>query len=115
MIFLSQRIVDNTSYDIFSQLILMCGNLQTKCAPYTLETLINNIMAEWARNGEGEARVWMMVGVLVRVALQMGYHRSVFHQIVVQRLTPQLEIETHRSIQKLPFSRARYVAESGPL
>lgn len=69
----------------------MCEIVQTKCAPYTLETLINNIMAEWARNGEGEARVWMMVGVLVRVALQMGYHRSVFHQVLVQRLTPQLQ------------------------
>jgi hypothetical protein len=35
-------------------------------------------MAEWARNGDSEARVWMMVGVLVRVALQMGYHRFAF-------------------------------------
>jgi hypothetical protein len=93
----------------------MCENVQTKCAPYTLETLINNIMAEWARNGEGEARVWMMVGVLVRVALQMGYHRSVFLQILVQSLTPQTTIETHRNTQRLPFSRARCAAESGPL
>ncbi len=80
--------MDNPSTDVFAQLILMCLNGQTKCAPYTLETLINNIMAEWARNGEGEARVWMMVGVLVRVALQMGYHRSVYHHVLVQRLTP---------------------------
>lgn len=34
-------------------------------------------MAEWAGNGESGTRVWMMVGVLVRVALQMGYHRFV--------------------------------------
>jgi hypothetical protein len=32
-------------------------------------------MAEWADNGGSETRVWMMVGLLVRVALQMGYHR----------------------------------------
>jgi hypothetical protein len=96
-------------------MILNRENVQTKCAPYTLETLINNIMAEWARNGEGEAQVWVMVGVLVRVALQMGYHRSVFLQVLVQRLTPQITIETHRSIQRLPFFRARCAAESGAL
>jgi hypothetical protein len=40
--------------------------------------MIYNCMAEWARNGDSEARVWMVVGLLVRVALQMGYHRLVF-------------------------------------
>ncbi|KAN0108498.1 hypothetical protein V8E51_008240 [Hyaloscypha variabilis] len=54
---------------------LMIGDI-TKCAPHTLETMIYNSMAEWADNGGSETRVWMMVGLLVRVALQMGYHRD---------------------------------------
>jgi hypothetical protein len=41
--------------------------------------MIYNAMAEWARNGDSETRVWMMVGLLVRVALQMGYHRFVLN------------------------------------
>ena len=49
----------------------------TKCAPFTLETLVYNSMAEWARKSVSETRVWMMVGLVCRVALQMGYHRSV--------------------------------------
>jgi hypothetical protein len=55
---------------------LMLGDI-TKCAPYTLETMLYNTLAEQARKDDGETRVWMMVGLLVRVALQMGYHRSI--------------------------------------
>ena len=61
-------------YRLRTSQCLMMGDI-TKCAPHTLETMIYNVMAEWARNGESETRIWMMVGLLVRVALQMGYHR----------------------------------------
>ncbi|KUJ11858.1 uncharacterized protein LY89DRAFT_214223 [Mollisia scopiformis] len=54
---------------------LAMGDIST-CKPYTVETLIYSIMCEWGRNGQGDARVWLMVGILVRVALQMGYHRD---------------------------------------
>lgn len=57
---------------------LMLGDI-TKCAPYTLEALLFNTMSEWARKEENEARVWMMVGLLVRIGLQMGYHRDPSH------------------------------------
>lgn len=50
----------------------------TKCAPYTLDTLILNAMAEQASRSDNGASVWMMFGVINRVALQMGYHRWVF-------------------------------------
>lgn len=55
---------------------LMLGDI-SKCLPYTLETMVFYTMAEWARIAHNEQRVWMMVGLLARVALQMGYHRSV--------------------------------------
>lgn len=51
----------------------------TKCAPYTLETMIFNTMAEWALQRNGATRVWMMVGLIARVAIQMGYHRDPSH------------------------------------
>ncbi|CZT44129.1 uncharacterized protein RSE6_04257 [Rhynchosporium secalis] len=39
-------------------------------------SVMYNSMAEWARKSVGETRVWMMVGLVVRVALRMGYHRD---------------------------------------
>jgi len=47
----------------------------TKCAPHTIEALILNVMAEKSRQKYNDAGVWMMVGVVVRAAVQMGYHR----------------------------------------
>jgi hypothetical protein len=48
-----------------------------KCAANTLETLICHVIAEYSRSGDGETGIWMIVGLIVRAALQMGYHRSV--------------------------------------
>ncbi len=61
-------------YRVRTAQCLALGDI-SMCKPYTVETLIYNIMCEWGRRGQGDARVWMMVGLLVRVALQMGYHR----------------------------------------
>ena len=47
----------------------------TKCAPYTLETLLYNAVAEGFRSSGSPTGIWIMIGVIVRVALQMGYHR----------------------------------------
>lgn len=53
---------------------LAMGDIST-CKPYTVETLIYSLMCEWGRSGVGDNKVWLMIGLLVRVALQMGYHR----------------------------------------
>ncbi|TVY88825.1 Pyrrolocin cluster transcription factor [Lachnellula willkommii] len=55
---------------------LMLGDI-TKCAPFTIETLIFNSMAEQATRHDSGASVWLMFGVINRVALQMGYQRLV--------------------------------------
>ncbi|TVY38561.1 Pyrrolocin cluster transcription factor [Lachnellula occidentalis] len=54
---------------------LMLGDI-TKCAPFTIETLIFNSMAEQATRHDSGASVWLMFGVINRVALQMGYQRD---------------------------------------
>jgi hypothetical protein len=61
---------------------LMLGDI-SKCSPYTLETMVHYTMSEWARKTHNESRVWMMVGLLVRVALQMGYHRWDYSCVMV--------------------------------
>lgn len=70
-------------------------------------------MTEWAGNGDSETRVWMMVGLLVRVALQMGYHRYVATSI--GSINSDFDEETLRSIRKLPYFKASYAGEFGPL
>lgn len=56
---------------------LMLGDI-SRCAPYTLETMVYYTMVEWAQTMHSEQRIWMMVGLLARLALQMGYHRFVY-------------------------------------
>ncbi|RDW73654.1 hypothetical protein BP5796_07096 [Coleophoma crateriformis] len=48
----------------------------SKCLPYTVETLIFNMIAEYSRPNDNQRRVWMMTAVAIRAALQMGYHRQ---------------------------------------
>jgi hypothetical protein len=71
-----QRIAE-ALYDLYRQRITECLLIAdiTKCAPYTLETLVFNIIAEHSRKRNSEAGVYVMIGVLVRTALQMGYYR----------------------------------------
>jgi hypothetical protein len=56
---------------------LITGDV-AKCLPYTLETLIHYTVAEHSRNYEddNDRGLWLLVGLTVRVAVNMGYHRE---------------------------------------
>lgn len=54
---------------------LMAGDI-AKCLPYTLETLLFNSTAELGREDDNGRGLWMMTGVIVRAAINMGYHRD---------------------------------------
>jgi hypothetical protein len=54
---------------------LMKGDI-AKCLPYTLETLLLNTTAELARRDDNSRGLWMMTGVMMRTAINMGYHRD---------------------------------------
>ncbi|EPE32875.1 hypothetical protein GLAREA_05887 [Glarea lozoyensis ATCC 20868] len=54
---------------------LMKGDI-AKCLPYTLETLLLNTTAELARHDDNSRGLWMMTGVVIRAAINMGYHRD---------------------------------------
>jgi hypothetical protein len=42
--------------------------------PYTIETLLLHFDSEYARKEDSETRSWILLGVIVRLALRMGYH-----------------------------------------
>jgi Fungal specific transcription factor domain len=48
----------------------------TKPHQHIIETLIFHLHAEYRRNRDSEASVWVLVGMIVRLAMRMGYHRD---------------------------------------
>jgi hypothetical protein len=48
----------------------------TKPHQFIIETLIFHLHAEFRRNRDSEASVWVLVGMIVRLAMRMGYHRD---------------------------------------
>ncbi|KAL4869867.1 hypothetical protein BDV12DRAFT_195875 [Aspergillus spectabilis] len=63
---------------------LQIGDI-AKCLPYTIETLRFNATAELNRKDDNSRGLWIMTGVVVRAAVNMGYHRDPDH-------TPSLSI-----------------------
>uniref|UniRef100_A0A093VCW8 Putative transcriptional regulatory protein n=1 Tax=Talaromyces marneffei PM1 TaxID=1077442 RepID=A0A093VCW8_TALMA len=47
-----------------------------KCLPYTIEALRLNATAELNRKDDNSRGLWIMTGVIVRAAINMGYHRD---------------------------------------
>ncbi|KAK0624577.1 hypothetical protein B0T17DRAFT_590466 [Bombardia bombarda] len=54
---------------------LQSGDI-AKCLPYTVETLRFNATAELSRRDDNRRGLWIMAGVVVRAAINMGYHRD---------------------------------------
>ncbi|KAL4901157.1 hypothetical protein BDW74DRAFT_187817 [Aspergillus multicolor] len=50
-----------------------------KCQPYTIETLRLNAAAELNRKDDSGRGLWIVTGVIVRAAVNMGYHRDTDH------------------------------------
>ncbi|KAH8202702.1 hypothetical protein TruAng_003188 [Truncatella angustata] len=57
---------------------LLSGDI-AKCLPYTVETLRFNATAELNRKDDNRRGLWIMTGVVVRTAVNMGYHRDPSH------------------------------------
>ena len=54
---------------------LLSGDV-AKCLPYTIEALRLNATAELNRKDDNRRGLWIMTGVIVRAAVNMGYHRD---------------------------------------
>ena len=48
----------------------------TKPVNQMIETLVLHLHGEYARNRDSEVSVWVIVGMIVRLAMRMGYHRD---------------------------------------
>ncbi|KAH8701495.1 fungal-specific transcription factor domain-containing protein [Phaeosphaeriaceae sp. PMI808] len=51
----------------------------TKCPPWTIETFFLYFASEFARSPDTQFGTWMLAGMIVRMALRMGYHRDPSH------------------------------------
>ena len=51
----------------------------TKPEAYTLETLLLYSRAEFLRSSDAQVSVWIVLGITVRLAMRMGYHRDSEH------------------------------------
>ncbi|KAI4231447.1 MAG: hypothetical protein LQ349_005603 [Xanthoria aureola] len=47
-----------------------------KPVSHTIEALVLHLQGEYARNRDAEVGVWVLVGIIVRLAMRMGYHRD---------------------------------------
>ncbi|KAH3989120.1 hypothetical protein HBI25_050880 [Parastagonospora nodorum] len=48
----------------------------TKCPPWTVETMIAYFGTEFTRSSDTQFSSFVLVGMIVRIALRMGYHRE---------------------------------------
>ncbi|KAK3309480.1 fungal-specific transcription factor domain-containing protein [Chaetomium strumarium] len=62
-------------YRIRTSQCLLSGDI-TKCLPYTVETLRFHATAELNRKDDNNRGLWIMSAVVVRAAVNMGYHRE---------------------------------------
>ncbi|KFA67837.1 hypothetical protein S40285_08750 [Stachybotrys chlorohalonatus IBT 40285] len=54
---------------------LLSGDI-SKCLPYTVEALRFNATAELNRKDDNRRGLWIMTGVVIRAAINMGFHRD---------------------------------------
>lgn len=64
--------------DFYREKLVQCLVLANyaKCPPYTVETLILYFGTEYLRSADSQFSMSILVGVIVRVAFRMGYHRE---------------------------------------
>ncbi|KAF5023476.1 hypothetical protein F66182_4476 [Fusarium sp. NRRL 66182] len=55
---------------------LILSRYSTAPGKYTLQALLFNIHGEFARRRDAHLGVWILTGILVRLAMRMGYHRD---------------------------------------
>lgn len=67
-------VLSNTYRTAIANCLIMAD--YTKPHQHIIETLIFHLHAEFRRNRDSEASVWVLVGMIVRLAMRMGYHRD---------------------------------------
>lgn len=73
--FLDERV---SKYQALASSAMALADL-AKPQPYNLEAAMIYGECEFLRRNDSHARLWLMIGVMIRVALRMGYHRDARH------------------------------------
>lgn len=71
----------------------------TKPVNHMIETLILHLHSEHARGREAEAGVWVLVGMIVRLAMRMGYHRDPKHYSKISPFRGELRRRVWASVR----------------
>lgn len=64
--------------DFYREKVVQCLVLAnyTKCPPYTVETCLLYFGTEYLRSADTQVSMYVLVGMIVRIAFRMGYHRD---------------------------------------
>lgn len=64
--------------DFYREKVVQCLILAnyTKCPPYTMETFMGYFIIEYLRSRDSQFGISLLVGMMVRLAFRMGYHRD---------------------------------------
>lgn len=79
---------------------LLSGDI-SKCLPYTVETLRFNATAELNRKDDNRRGLWIMTGVVVRTAINMGYHLDPSNSPGISALQAEYRRRTWLSIMSM--------------
>lgn len=71
----------------------------TKPVNHMIETLILHLHSEHARGREAEAGIWVLVGMIVRLAMRMGYHRDPKHYSKISPFRGELRRRVWASVR----------------
>ena len=66
---------------IYREKVVQCLVLgkYTKSVPYTIETLLLYFLIEHFQCEDTQIGNWILLGIIVRIAMRMGYHRDASH------------------------------------
>lgn len=75
---------------------LILGNY-TEGGKYVMEALLLHQQSFFIRRSDGNAQIWLVSGIVLRLAIQLGYHKDPSGQRALSHLTP-FECEMRRRI-----------------
>lgn len=66
--------MSNTFRHLMCQCLILAD--YTKPHPYLIETLVLHVHADFSRTMDSDVSIWVLVGIVSRLAMRMGYHRD---------------------------------------
>lgn len=70
--------LSSTRMDLYREKAVQCLVLAKyiRCPPYTVEAFLLYFVTEYFRSQDSQFGTWLLVGIIMRIAFRMGYHRE---------------------------------------